>query len=91
MGNFFRPATQPRASKQYVCQACGWIIPEGETHVAQTGVYDGRGFSNRFHDECWKRLAEDPYGDEGFITGEYPVPERFARATGTQADSGVAG
>ena len=77
MGDFFRPATTPRASKRYVCVACGWFIPQGEQHYAQTGVFDGRGFSNRFHNECWKEMTHDDFANEGFVTGDYPVPDRF--------------
>ena len=77
MGDFFRPATTPRAGKRYVCVACGWIIPQGEQHYHQTGVYDGAGFSNRFHDECWDALTSDEFAFEGFVTGDYPVPDRF--------------
>lgn len=76
MSDFFRPATQPHARKRYVCIACGWFIPVGEKHMAQTGVYDGSGFSNRFHDECWDALDFDPHWDE-FTPGDIPVPDRF--------------
>jgi hypothetical protein len=77
MGDFFRPATSPVAQKQYVCVACGWFIPKGEKHMAQTGVYDGAGFSNRFHDECWDAMCDDEFARDGFMTGSYEVPERF--------------
>jgi|1185.fasta_scaffold107975_2 hypothetical protein len=78
MSDFFRDATRPHARKRYVCEACGWFIPQGEQHYHQTGVYDGAGFSNRFHDECYKALAEDDSAHEdGFMTGDYPVPDRF--------------
>lgn len=77
MSDFYRDATTPIASKQYVCIACGWLIPKGEKHHHQTGVYDGSAFSNRFHDECWTALAElGAAHDDGFITGYCPVPER---------------
>lgn len=78
MSDFFREATKPRARKRYVCIACGWFITQGEQHYNQTGVYDGAVFSNRFHDECYAALAEDESAhDDGFITGDYPVPDRF--------------
>lgn len=77
MSDFCRPATEPRARKRYVCIACGWFIPTGEQHKAQTGVYDGQGFSNRFHNECWTALTLDEFASDGFVTGDYPVPDRF--------------
>lgn len=77
MSDFFREPTSPRARKRYVCEACGWFIPQGEQHKAQTGVYDGRAFSNRFHDECFEALCLDEFASEGFVTGDYPVPDRF--------------
>jgi hypothetical protein len=78
MSDFFREATTPHARKRYVCEACGWFIPVGEQHYAQTGVYEGLGFSNRFHNECWKSVREDEFAVDGFMTGDYPVPARFA-------------
>lgn len=76
MSDFYRDATTPVASKQYVCIACGWFIPKGEKHTHQTGVFDGAGFSNRYHSECWVTLGLDRSYEE-FTTGDVPVPERF--------------
>jgi len=77
VSDFYRDATRPHARKQYVCVACGWIIPKGEQHMHQTGVYEGAYFSNRFHDECWDCLSDGGLFDDGFIVGDVPVPERF--------------
>ena len=76
MSDFFRDATTPKARKRYVCIACGWFIPQGEQHTHQTGVFDGSGFSNRYHSECWVALGLD-WQQEEFMTGDVPVPERF--------------
>jgi hypothetical protein len=75
VSDFFRDATHPVARKRYVCVACGWFIPQGEKHTAQTGVFDGAYFSNRYHDECHDELAL--VREDEFITGDVPVPERF--------------
>ena len=78
MSDYHRDPTHPVGRKAYRCIACGTTIPQGEKHVHQTGIYDGSGYSNRFHDECWTAVAEECgcTGDFEFMPGSFEPPAR---------------
>lgn len=78
MADFYNPATHPKAAKAHRCIYCYALIPTGETHIRQTGNYDGAWYDNRFHDECWSALAEE--GDFEFLPGSGEPPERILKA-----------
>lgn len=75
MSDFYTPATTPVARKAHRCTYCAGPIPVGEKHHKQTGNHDGAWFKNRFHDECWDTLCEEPGGFE-FCPGDGEMPER---------------
>jgi len=72
-----RTPTRPRARKPHRCAACWHMIETGETHVQQTGFYEGTAYRNRFHAECWDDLSDS--GDFEFIPGELDPPERLTQ------------
>lgn len=72
MSDFFRPATSPRAKKPYRCIACGYSIEAGEMHKHQTGVYEGRWFAHRFHEECFEVLFAEGWEEFTPYSGEPP-------------------
>ena len=75
MGTHFSVPMRPKARKAHKCIACLHTIAAGETHVMQSGHYDGRAFRNRYHDECWEALLES--GEQEFTPGEFDAPERL--------------
>lgn len=78
MSDFFRPATSPRATKAYRCIYCGYPIEAGEVHKHQTGVYEGRWFTQRFHNECFEDCCEEAeFGGGEFMPYSADPPERL--------------
>lgn len=83
MGEYFRPATHPKARKQHRCDACHGPIAVGEQYSRQTGFFAGRAFCNKLHFECADALDDDARelgGAVEFTPGSYDVPERIAGA-----------
>lgn len=78
MSDFFRPSTSPRAMKAYRCIWCGYSIEAGEVHKHQTGVYEGRWFTQRFHNECFEDCCEEAeFGGGEFMPYSADPPERL--------------
>jgi hypothetical protein len=75
MSGFCRTAESKPARKEHRCQACHWQIAIGEHYMEQTGVWDGKAFRNRFHDECFYALSDD--GDDEFTPGSFDPPDRL--------------
>lgn len=43
--------------------------------MRQDGVWEGRRFHNRFHNECFEALCEEGEGE--FMPGSFDPPERL--------------
>jgi len=80
MGDFFRPATNPIARKDHICVGCYTRIVKGEVYNHQTGVYDGRWFANKLHQECADSLSSDSDGGwYEFTPGDLDPPQRESK------------
>lgn len=58
MSSFYHPKEYRKAKKYHRCTYCGEAIPAGESYTYQTGVYDGRWFILKMHDECFDGMAD---------------------------------
>ena len=59
MSNYYRDPIERTARKNHHCVACGGIIKVGVQHMEQTGFYDGKGFRNRYHIQCFELMCDD--------------------------------
>jgi hypothetical protein len=75
MSDYFRPATNSVARKAHQCVCCFYPIAIGETYTRQTGFFDGRAFTNKFHAECFEVLCTEGEGE--FSPGSYDPPDRL--------------
>jgi hypothetical protein len=64
-----------KTRKKHRCVFCWASIPVGELAHFWAGIYDGEFNSNYGHAEC--QTAWEDHGDEEFMPGEYPVPQRI--------------
>lgn len=64
-----------KGRKDHRCAGCGARIPKGEDHYNYRGIYGGDWQNWRMHEEC--HAAYDADGDDEFIEGDYPVPDRI--------------
>lgn len=75
MSDLHNQPTEPIAARDHSCKFCCGLIPKGEKHYKQTGVFDGSWYSNRYHGECWEDL--DSQGETEFMPGDGDVPARI--------------
>jgi len=73
MSDLFRPMTQQVSRKIHQCECCYYAIEKGASYCKQTGFFEGSGFTNRYHPECWDALDEG--GDWEFTPGGGDPPE----------------
>lgn len=52
MSDQFLSEAHPKARKEYDCIWCREKISIGESHVVQTGIFEGDFYCSRFHKEC---------------------------------------
>lgn len=81
MSDYFWPATSPKAIKQHRCVFCYYPIEIGEIYKRQTGFYEGKAFTNKFHDECFDVLCDEGEGE--FMPGSAEPPERLLQKEST--------
>lgn len=77
MSDYHRPHTTPKAVKPHRCDGCHTTIPAGEQYARQTGFFEGRAYTNKFHNECLEALSED--GNFEFSPGSLEPPERLTK------------
>jgi hypothetical protein len=76
MSDFFHPPTEQKARKRHVCTYCANHIEHGERYTAQSGVYEGDYYTNKFHAECWAELLT--FDEFEFCPGEGMQPGKPA-------------
>jgi hypothetical protein len=76
MSNFYGPHETRKARRPHRCTYCGEAIPVGTQYEHQTGVYDGRWFTNKMHSECFEDMCETNCSAFMPYSNERPVREQ---------------
>lgn len=69
--------------KKHRCEYCYGPIPKGESHLNYRGMYAGEWQNWRMHDECYEDFHVN--GDDEFMPGEAPMPDRIMVLMGLSA------
>jgi len=77
VSDFYGPRETRKARIPHRCTYCGEAIPVGTQYEHQTGVYDGRWFTNKAHTECFAVQMDD--GDEEFTRYSNERPKKEPR------------
>ena len=77
MSDLHRDPEKHVARKCHRCIACYGVIPVAERYVQQTGYFENEAYCNRYHQECWDALSDEPNFE--FTPGCIDQPERLAQ------------
>ncbi len=72
MSDFYNPHEDRTARKAHRCTYCAEPIAVCEHYVHQTGVYDGKWYTNKMHPECFKELCDEGEGEFTPYSNERP-------------------
>lgn len=75
MSDFYNPHEDRTARKAHQCTYCAEPISVGEHYVHQTGVYEGRWYTNKMHPECFQELCDEGEGEFAPYSNERPRVE----------------
>ncbi len=75
VSDFYHPAESRIARKAHQCIYCAEPINVGDDYVHQTGVYDGRWYTNKMHPECFADMCEDGSGEFTPYSNDRPKAE----------------
>lgn len=73
MSDFYNPHEDRTARKAHRCTYCAEPIAVCEHYVHQTGVYDGKWYTNKMHPEClaMHQADADKYGEREWEYSPY--------------------
>ncbi len=83
MSDFYNPHEIRTARKAHQCNYCAEEIDAGTEYSHQTGVYDGRWYTNKMHPECFADQCEEGEGEFTPYSNERPKALATAAQGGT--------
>ena len=84
MSDFYNPHECRTARKSHQCTYCAEEIDAGAEYAHQTGVYEGRWYTNKMHPECFEDMCGIGNGEFTPYSNDRP---QITAATAAQGDA----